>query len=161
MEPTFSSWPNVIQKQHYKLITFEVLGSRDITITPYLQLLSSTYDDEWTNIDAKIEYECNIAKYVSKPTKTNNKIRFLLHPDLNSTCNYQSPNGLILGVSIKAHLVNLGDATFDHLNYLGLHMPFYHKKGILLTSALYLIASVNLCITKEWYIFVTSSKKIA
>jgi hypothetical protein len=38
-------------------------------------------------MDAKIEYERNIAEYVSKPTKTNNKIRFLFHLDLYSTCN--------------------------------------------------------------------------
>jgi hypothetical protein len=64
-------------------------------------------------------------------------------------------------MSIKAHLVSLGNTTLDHLNYLGLHMPFYHMKGILLTSALYLITYVDLCITKEGYIFVTSSKKFA
>ncbi len=40
-------------------------------------------------------------------------------------------------------------------------MPFYHRKGILLTNALYVIASVDLCITKEGYIFVTSSKEHA
>jgi hypothetical protein len=80
---------------------------------------------------------------MSKPTKTNNKTRFLLHPDLYSTCNYQSPHGLILSASIKARLGNLGDATFfilgtsikahlgdlsnatiDRLNYLG--MPICH-----------------------------------
>jgi len=37
--------------------------------------------NELTSIDAEIEYECNIIEYMLKPTKTNNKIRFLLHPN--------------------------------------------------------------------------------
>lgn len=76
---------------------------------------------------------------MSKPTETNNKIRFLIHPVLYSTYNYWSPHDLvlsasikarlsnlggasflILGVSIKAHLGNLGSATLDHLNYQGM-----------------------------------------
>ncbi len=36
LEPTFSSQPNAIQKQHCRPITFEVLGSREVTISPYL-----------------------------------------------------------------------------------------------------------------------------
>jgi hypothetical protein len=36
---------------------------------------------------------------------------------LYPTYNYRNPNSLILGASIKAHLVNLSDATLDHLNY--------------------------------------------
>jgi hypothetical protein len=76
---------------------------------------------------------------MSIPTKTNNKTRFLLLPNLYSTCNYQSPHGLILsvsikarlgnlsnatffilGASIKAHLGDLGSATINRLNYLGM-----------------------------------------
>jgi hypothetical protein len=87
LEPTFLSWPNAIQKQHYKPVNFKVLGSRNITIIPYLQSLFLTYDDERADMDAKIEYESNIVEYVSKPTETNNKIRFLFHLDLYSTCN--------------------------------------------------------------------------
>ncbi len=70
----------------------------------------------------KIEYERNVVEYVSKPTKTNNRTRFLLHLDLYSTYNYQRPHNLILGVLIKAHLVNLGGVDLDHLNYPGLGM---------------------------------------
>jgi hypothetical protein len=82
---------------------------------------------EPTSIDAKIEYECNIVEYMLKPTKTktNNKIRFLFHPNLYSTYNYRSSHGLILGMSIKTRLRNLGDATLNHLNYLGLSMSIF------------------------------------
>jgi len=80
------------------------------------------YDDERIDIDPKIKYERNVTEYVSKPTKTNNKIRFLLHPDLYSTYNYQRLHNLILGVSIKAHIVNLGNVALDHLKYPGLGM---------------------------------------
>lgn len=82
---------------------------------------------EPTSIDAKIEYECNIVEYMLKPTKikTNNKIRFLFHPNLYSTYNYRSLHGLILGMSIKTRLRNLGDATLNHLNYLGLSMSIF------------------------------------
>ncbi len=52
------------------------------------------------------------------PTKCNTKtalqtnhLCFLLHPDLYSTCNYQSPHNLVLGTSIKTCLGNLGDVT--------------------------------------------------
>jgi UDP-glucose 6-dehydrogenase len=99
-----------------------------------------TYDNVGANINAKIENECNIVEYVSKSTETNNKTRFLFHPNLyNSTCNYRNPHNLILNASIKAHLGNLGgktflilgvsikarldnlnDATFDRLNHLGM-----------------------------------------
>jgi hypothetical protein len=82
------------------------------------------YDNEWADIDAEIKYEYNIAKYVSKPTETNNITRFLFHPDLYSTYNYQSPHNLILGALIKAHLGSLDDASLDCLNYLGLTIKF-------------------------------------
>jgi hypothetical protein len=75
------------------------------------------YDDEQADINAKIEYECNIVEYMLKPTETNNRTHFLFHPDLYSTYNYQSPHDLILGTSIKAHLSNLGGTTLDCLNY--------------------------------------------
>jgi hypothetical protein len=75
------------------------------------------YNNEWVDIDAEIEYECNIVEYVSKPTKTKDRTCFLLHSDLYSTYNYQSPHDLILGTSINAHLGNLDGTTFDCLNY--------------------------------------------
>jgi hypothetical protein len=74
-----------------------------------------------------IDYECNITEYVSKPTETNNRTHFLLHLDLYSTCNYQSPHDLILGVSIKARLGNLGGAALDHLNYPGPVMCLHYS----------------------------------
>jgi hypothetical protein len=63
-------------------------------IIPNLWSLSLAYDDEWADIDAKIEYERNIAEYVSKSTKIINRARFLFHLDLYSTCKCQSPHGL-------------------------------------------------------------------
>jgi hypothetical protein len=97
-------------------MTFEVLKSQDITIIPYLWLLSLMYDDERANINVEIEYEHNIIEYMSKPTETNKKIHFLLHPNLYSTCNYQSLHDLILGMSIKARLSNLSSATLRILS---------------------------------------------
>jgi hypothetical protein len=44
------------------------------------------------------------------------------HAQNHFTCNYRRPHGLILGVSIKAHLFNLGSTTLDHLNYPSLGM---------------------------------------
>jgi uncharacterized membrane protein len=87
LEPTFFSQLNAIHKEHYKLITFKILELQIVTITPYLWSLSLTYDNEWVDINVDIEYECNITKYVSKLTKTNNRTCFLLHPDLYSTYN--------------------------------------------------------------------------
>jgi hypothetical protein len=69
------------------------------------------YNDERADIDVEIEYEHNIVEYVSKPTQTNKKTCFLLHSDLHSTCNYQSPHNLVLGTSIRTRLGNLGDVT--------------------------------------------------
>jgi hypothetical protein len=99
------------------------------------------YDDERAIIDVEIKYERNIIEYVSKPTETNNRTRFLLHLDLYSFCNYWSShdltldtsiktslgnlNGitlLILNASIKACLSDLSGATFDCLNYLGIYI---------------------------------------
>jgi hypothetical protein len=68
LEQTFSSQSNVIQKWNYRPITFKVLRSQDIMITPYLQSLSLTYNNEQANINAEIKHEGNILKYVSKPT---------------------------------------------------------------------------------------------
>jgi hypothetical protein len=100
------------------------------------------YNDERADIDVEIEYERNIIEYMLKPTLTNNKTCFLLHPNLYSTCNYQSPHNLVLGTSIKTRLGNVGDVTLlilgtsikarlgnlgriviDRLNYPSLGIP--------------------------------------
>jgi hypothetical protein len=54
----------------------------------------------------------NMCRNQLKRTKIDNKSRFLLRPDLYSTYNYRSPHDLILNVSIKAHLDDLGGITF-------------------------------------------------
>jgi hypothetical protein len=84
------------------------------------------YNNERVDINARIKYERNIAEYMSKPTETNNRTRFLLHldlySDLYSTYNYRNPHGLILGALIKAQLGDLGDAALNRLNYPSLWM---------------------------------------
>jgi hypothetical protein len=106
-------------------------------ITPHLQSLSLTYEDEWINIDAKIEYERNIVEHMSKPIEINYKTHFLLHLGLYSMCNYWSLHNLILGASIKAGLGNLSDSpqspklsksSYDQFNiryHLGCHLDFH------------------------------------
>jgi len=144
-EWSLSTLPSPISKLQHAPLPLKVLWAKEHAPIPPPSVV--LYLDSLLNLTRN--WECV------------NRTQFLFHPYLYSTWSYQSPNDLILGMSIKVHLVSLGNTTLNHLNYLSLHMPFYHMKGILLTNALYLIASVDLCITKEGYIFVTSSKKFA
>jgi len=98
----------------------------DIQMSNAISFQTSTFqelsnDIKHSNINAKIKYEHNITEYMSKPTETNNRTRFLLHLDLYfdlySTYNYRNPHGLILDSLIKAWLGDLSGVALNRLNY--------------------------------------------
>jgi hypothetical protein len=103
LDPTFSSQLKVIQKQHWSLSTFEVLGSRDATLSPYWASLTFTYVEEQNDM------------MTSGSNQARDELATTIHMD--NKC-------LNLGTTIGAHLGNLGGAASNRLNYIGLVMNY-------------------------------------